>query len=352
MATGILFLLVLVVVVVVHEAGHFFAAKSVNIRVKEFAFGFPPRLFSIKRGETEYSINALPLGGYVSMDGENGLTENPDPRHFSSKSRLAQAWVLIAGPLMNIVLAFILLAISFMSGYGTKEQDAKLVILSVAKDSPADKADIQSGDRALSLFVVGDKDPIRNPDAEAFRQTIERSQGKQVAIEIQRGQEAKIVYVSPEQSGDSHRVGVGIGELAAKKLGFFAAIREGAIVTGRMTKDTVMGFANIIKSAFTGGNVKESLTGPIGIAKEVGTASRFGFAYLLSFVALISINLGILNMFPFPALDGGRLLFLVIEKIKGSRISPKVSNIINTIGFGVLIVLMITITVKDIIRLF
>ncbi len=353
MITGIIFFIVLLLVVVVHEAGHFFAAKSVGMRVKEFAFGFPPRIFSIKKGETEYSINLLPLGGYVSIDGENGLSENPDPKHFTSKSRLAQAWVLFAGPLMNIILAFVLLSISFMAGYGSPNGNSSdLVILSVSKDSPADIAGIKAGDRIASIFNTGDIDETINPTPEQFTERVGGSNGQEVTIDIERGKVSKTITLKPEKVGDTYRLGVGLGVLEEKKLGFFASIKEGFNVTVQMTKDTVMGFANIIKSAFSGGNVKESLTGPIGIAKEIGTASRFGFAYLLSFVALISINLGILNLFPFPALDGGRLLFLLIEKIKGSRIKPTIANAINLVGFSLLIILMITVTVKDITRLF
>lgn len=349
----ILFFVVLFLVVVVHEAGHFFAAKSMGMRVKEFAFGFPPRLFSFIKGETKYSINALPLGGYVSIDGENGESEIPDPKLFTSKSKLAQAWVLFAGPLMNIVLAFILLSVSFMVGYGDTKNPNSLVILSVAKDSPAEIAGIKAGDVISNFDQSNNSDEGIDSKTNAFQSFIADSNGNPVVIAIERGNDIKNLEVTPRQSDDSsYKIGVSLGILQSKKLGFFASIREGFITTATMTRDITAGFGKLLSSLVTGNSVKDALTGPIGIAKEVGTVSKFGFSYLLSFVALISINLGILNLFPFPALDGGRLLFLLIEKIKGSRIKTSVANAINTIGFGLLILLMVFVTIKDVIRLF
>ncbi len=351
MPTGILFLLVLLLVVVVHEAGHFFAAKQVGMRVKEFAFGFKPKLFSWTRGETTYSINAIPLGGYVSIDGENGDEVTGDPRLFTNKSKLAQAWVLFAGPMMNIVLAIVLLSISYMVGYGDGKTNS-LVVLSVNPNSPAEVAGIKAGDKIYSIYNDGDIDPSYDPDVDLFRSGINQSQGKNVTIEVERKNNIESIAVTPNKDGTEYKIGVSLGELKSQKLGFFPAIGQGFTDAMKMTRDTVVGFGKIIASIFVDNGAKGSLTGPIGIAKEVGTASGFGFAYLLSFIALISVNLGVLNMFPFPALDGGRLLFLLIEKIKGSRIKPSVGGLINMIGFGLLIVLMIFVTVKDVIKLF
>ncbi len=353
MPVAILFLIVLLIVVVVHEAGHFFAAKQMGMRVKEFAFGFPPKLFGIKRGETDYSFNAIPLGGYVAIDGENGTNDPNDPRLFTNKSKLAQAWVLFAGPLMNIVLAFVLMSISFMVGYGTKAGDVNsIVILSVLPDSPAEIAGMQSGDKINSIYVENQIDPTINPDIDSFRDAINSSMGSEITIDVLRSNEIESISLKPNEENGEYKIGVSLGLLESKKLGLFASIKEGFISTIAITRDTAVGFVKIIASAVTGGDVKGTLTGPVGIAREVGVASSFGFAYLLSFISIISINLGVLNMFPFPALDGGRLLFLGIEKIKGSKIKPGVANAVNTIGFGLLLLLMIVITVKDVIKLF
>ncbi len=351
MPTALLFLIVLLLVVVVHEAGHFFAAKQVGMRVKEFAFGFPPRLFGIKKGETEYSFNAIPLGGYVAIDGENGSNDANDPRLFTNKSKLAQAWVLFAGPLMNILLAFVLLTISFMVGYGDSNIDTKnVVILGVLKDSPAEVAGIKSGDKIIS--VNSNDAVLLNPTIDQFIESVNNSNGDSVKLTISRKNKEEVVSVNPNKDGGSYKLGVNIGTLESKKLGFFASIKEGFVSTIKLTYATAAGFIHMIASLFTGESLKGALTGPVGIAREVGVASTFGFAYLLYFISIISINLGVLNMFPFPALDGGRLLFLGIEKVKGSKINPNTANIVNTIGFGLLILLMIVITIKDIIKLF
>jgi len=338
------------VVVVVHEAGHFFAAKSMGMRVKEFAFGFPPRLFSFIKGETKYSFNLVPLGGYVLIDGETGAETTPDPKLFTNKSKGAQAWVMFAGPLMNIVLAFVLMSISFMVGYGNNK--SQTIILATEPNNPAEVVGLQAGDRIYSIYKENYIDPTYNPDIDLFRSIIAKNNGSPVTVEVERGKEIKNFYITPVKNGDDYKIGVSLGKLEAKKLGFFPSIVEGFKTTIQMTWETIAGFGKLIGGLFTGGNVKASLTGPVGIAKQVTTASDFGFAYLLSFIALISVNLGVLNLFPFPALDGGRLLFLLIEKIKGSRINPKVGNIINIIGFGLLILLMVIITIKDVIKLF
>ena len=355
MPTAIIFLIVLLVVVVVHEWGHFITAKKTGMRVNEFAFGFPPKLFSFKKDETTYSFNAVPLGGYVAIDGENGKTDEEiknDNRLFTAKPRWAQALVLFAGPLMNLVLAFVLLAASYMVGYGDGNNSKNLVVLSVAPNSAAEISGIKAGDKINSVFTDGDIDPSINPDADFFRNTVQTSNGKEITIDVTRANENKLISLVPTNESGEYRAGISMGMLENKKLGFFSSIKQGFIDTCNLTWDTVLGFGKIIGGLFVKDGVKASLTGPIGIAKEVGTASHFGFAYLLSFVALISVNLGVLNLFPFPALDGGRLLFLLIEKIKGSRINPKVANIFNMVGFGLLLLLMLVITIKDVIKLF
>ncbi len=355
MPTIILFIIVLFLVVVVHEAGHFFAAKQMGMRIKEFAFGFPPRLISWTRKETKYSINALPLGGYVAIDGENGKTDAEiaqDSKLFTAKSRLAQAWVMFAGPFMNIVLAFVLLSISYMTGYGNASSGNSLVVLNVLPNSPAEIAGIKAGDKIYSVYTDSSTGPAYSPNIEIFKEVINNSNGKNITVEVERSKEISSIEFLPNKENSEYKIGVSLGQLENKKLGFFSSIVQGFKDSMKMTWDTISGFGKIIGSIFGAGDIKASLTGPVGIAKEVGTASSFGFAYLLSFIALISVNLGVLNMFPFPALDGGRLLFLLIEKIKGSRINPRVANIVNSVGFGLLLLLMVVITVKDVIKLF
>ncbi len=355
--TIILFIIVLFLVVTVHEAGHFYAAKKMGMRVKEFAFGFPPKLFGIKKGETEYSFNLIPLGGYVAIDGENGKTDEEiagDSRLFTAKSKLAQAIVLFAGPFMNFVLAFVLLSMSYMIGYGNNKTANNLVILGVLPGSVSENYGLKEGDiiNAVSSTVTDSK--INNPKAEDFQNIVKNSNGQELDIEIKRGNDVLNIKPVPllDTASNEYKLGVSIGTFESKKLGFFTAIKTGFMDTAEITWGTIKGLGQIIASLFGYGDIKGSVSGPVGIAKQVGVAANFGFAFLLNFITLISINLGVINLFPFPALDGGRLLFLLIEKIKGSRISAKTTNIVNAAGFGILILLMIIVTIKDVIKLF
>lgn len=350
-STIIIFFLVLFVVVVVHESGHFFAAKLTKMRVKEFAFGFPPRIFSFKKGETTYAINSIPLGGYVSIDGENASEElKDDPAIFTNKSKIAQIFVLIAGPFMNILLAFVLFSLAFMIGHDSTKLDNNLVILNVLPGYPAEVSGILPGDEIKKISIG--ENIYEKPNIEQFQEIISESAGEILNLEIVRKNEISNIEIVPKLEDSSYKIGVSLGVMSIDKLSFFKAIKEGFITTITLTKGTIVGLWDLISNIFSGSSVKASVSGPVGIAKEIASASKLGFVYLLSFVAYISINLGILNMLPFPALDGGRILFVLIEWVKGSRINPKISEKLNLIGFGLLIILMIFVTIKDIIKLF
>ncbi len=335
-------------VVVIHEFGHFITAKKLGMRVKEFAFGFPPRLFSFTKGETTYSFNAVPLGGYVSIDGENGSTtgsegdNTKDPRIFSNKSKWAQAIVLFAGPFMNLLLAFVLLSISYMTA-PISAHNGQLVVLSVEKNSPAEVAGLKESD-ILENFV--------NPDQ--FISFIQDSKTDTLALKIiSTDNTEKTLTIKPNWDNGTHtkKIGVSLGMMTMQHLAFFPSIAQGFKDTLSITKETVKGFGGIIAKLFHGQSVKNSLSGPIGIAQQVGTASKFGFSYLLYFVAVISINLGVINLVPLPALDGGRLLFVGIEAVTRKKINSKIANTVNIVGFFLLIGLLIFVTILDILRL-
>jgi regulator of sigma E protease len=364
----ILFILILLVLVVVHEFGHFIVAKKSGIRVDEFAFGFPPRLFSVKKGETTYSFNAIPFGGYVKIFGENPDEESlsgPDStRSFVNKPRRVQAAVLFAGVFFNILLAWLLFSVGFMSGLptslgaapvGSSVKDPALVITSVNKDSPAALGGLKTGDKVVALFESQTPQTrIEHPDADQLRSFVASHGEQQIIFEIVRGKTNETVTVTPHAGVNGNTtpaVGVAIDMIGTLKLPVHKALWEGLKLTGNLTWGTIKAFGTLIGNAFTGNAHINDVTGPVGIVGVVGDAARFGFIYLLSFTALISINLAVINLVPFPALDGGRLLFLLIEKIKGSRISPKIANLANVIGFGILIILMIVITYHDIVKL-
>ncbi len=363
----LIFFIILLVLVLVHEFGHFFAAKRFGIRVDEFGFGFPPKVFGIKRGETEYTLNLLPIGGFVKIFGENPDTENtsgPDSaRSFVNKAKWKQAIVLLAGVFANFVLAWLLFSYGFFSGLPMSVdnesnkyalEDVNTVIISVAKDSPASKAGLLSGDNIISL--KSDAGSVESVNPDTVRSFIFSNSASEIEVGYTRGsgEDFKFVNVVPAvpEGGKEAVIGISMDQIGKVKLPIFQALSEGMRMTLISTKETAAGLYMLIADAVRGQGSLDSVTGPVGLVGIVGDAYVFGFSYLLSFTALISINLAIINLVPFPALDGGRLFFLLIEKIKGSRINQKFFNMANVVGFAALILLMVVITYKDITRLF
>jgi regulator of sigma E protease len=413
----IIFIVILLILVVSHEFGHFIVAKWNKIRVDEFSFGFPPKLFGKKIGETTYNFNLLPLGGYVKIYGqgaddfpgqdvdngekkdvtnegtmvketvitesiketispngdviisetetisENIKVNNKESRSFADKPRYVQALVLVAGVVMNLLVAWLLLSIGFMSGLPTSVgnapkgaiiKDQALTITSVSPNSPAEKAGIKTGDKIIAIKSGADcattSANISTTDVQNF---VKSRAGQILSMSLVRAKEPMELTVMPEpgKDGGPAMVGISMDTIGTLKLPVHKAIWEGAKLTWSVTIGTVEGFWNLIKTAVIGKADMSTLTGPVGIVGVVGDAAKFGFVYLLSFTALISINLAVINLVPFPALDGGRLLFLLIEKIKGSRIKPEIANWVNAVGFGLLMILMVFITYHDIVKL-
>ena len=360
----IIFLIILLVLVVSHEWGHFIVAKKAGIRVDEFAFGMKPRIFSIKRGETEYSLNALPIGGYVKIFGENPDDESmngPDSkRSFVNKPKYIQAAVLFAGVAMNFLVAWLLLSVGFMSGLptsagsapqGTTLHNQVLTITSVNVGSPAEQAGLKVGDKIREMKTKDDS--TETPSTATVQYFVKKHSTEAIQVSFTRGSEAKKAIVTPEINKDTNTpmIGISMDIIGMLKLPVHKALWEGLKLSWNLVVATFSGFYNLIHDGLTGNGNLSAITGPVGIVGVVGDAAEFGFIYLLSFTALISINLAVINLIPFPALDGGRLLFLLIEKIKGSRIKPKIANTINVIGFGLLMILMVVITYHDIVKL-
>lgn len=362
----LIFIVILLVLVLVHEFGHFFSAKKFGIRVDEFGFGFPPRLFGKKIGETEYTFNLFPVGGFVKIFGENPDDENTNGpekhRSFVHKPKWQQAIVLFAGIFMNFLLAWVLFSIALFSGLPTSVSnkpasyninDSHLVIMSVLPGSPAERAGIASGDtiNAVSSFDA----ELKEINPETFRDFITNSAGNDIHIYVDQGEALdKLIVVKPELSLDTQKytLGVSMDQIGVVEFGFFASIWEGFKLTGNVILGTFSGLYNLIVNAIKGTGSFSDVSGPVGLVGIVGDAYKFGFIYLLSFTAIISINLGVINLVPFPALDGGRLLFLLVEKIKGSRMSTNFANTANMVGFFILIGLMILVTYHDIAKMF
>jgi len=364
--SAILFIIILLVLVLVHEFGHFITAKKLGMRVDEFGFGFPPRALKLfKKGETLYSLNWLPLGGFVKIFGENPDEKSVDgadkARSFVNRPKWAQAIVLVAGVVMNILLAWILISFGYATGMptsagsapkGAQITNSEIVVLSTATDSPAEIAGLLPGDKIISLVLA--KDGVVKPSTlDEFKSFVGAHPNQHITFNIERGKEQKAFDIVPKAGLVDGKEGIGISMdmIGVVKLNPIRAFWEGAKMTGYMLKSTAVGMWNLLSSAVVGKADLASVSGPIGIAGIVGDAYKFGIGYLLSFAALISVNLAIINLIPFPALDGGRLLFLLIEKIKGSRIKPAISNTVNAVGFFLLIGLMLVVTYHDILKL-
>jgi regulator of sigma E protease len=368
-----IFIIILLVLVLVHEFGHFFSAKCFGIRVDEFGFGFPPKLLGVKRGETEYTLNLLPLGGFVKIYGEDPDEENthgPDAgRSFVNKPPWQQAIVLVAGVFANFLLAWFLFSFGFMTGLptsvgsepaGTALTDVNLVVISVLPGSPAEISGLKSGDKIISIetSALGRSaaESISHPTPDTLKSFVVSHGSRELQINYLRGntQEISSAKMTPTAGSDNGEplIGISMDEIGIAKLPLLGALTEGLKLNWYMVKGTASGLYGLISQGLRGKGSLNGVTGPVGLVGVAGDAYRFGFVYLLSFAALISINLAVINLLPFPALDGGRLFFLLIEKIKGSRINPKISNTANMIGFGALMLLMLIITYHDVVKLF
>lgn len=349
--TILIFIVILGLLVFVHEFGHFITAKKNGVRVEEFGFGFPPRLFGFKWGETVYSINLIPLGGFVKAFGEDGADKD-NPRSFASKKAWQRAMILVAGIAMNFLLAAVLLGITHMIGLPTavseenvnSAKDLKVQITDVVAGAPAAGAGIQIGDTIRSV----NSEPILR--AEQFQKTIKENLGKEIKVEIGRGKETLQVGVIPRENPPEGQgaIGIGLVETTIVKYPWYQAFWEGLKSAYYFTGMFLVALGGLVKGLVVTGHVSGDIAGPVGIAVLTNQVTKLGFVYLLNFTALLSLNLAIINAFPFPALDGGRLLFVIIEKIKGSPVSQKVEQMVHTVGFALLIMLMIVITVRDI----
>jgi len=341
--TIISFIGILIVLVFAHEFGHFITAKLARVKVQEFGIGFPPRIVSFKRGETTYSINAIPLGGFTKMVGEEDPTL---PGSLASKSIPVRILVLSAGSLMNILLPILLFSISFMIPHDMILE--KVQVEEVAADSPAQIAGIEPGD--IILEVNGHT--IRNRGDVGY--FIQLYLGSTINISLQRDQltpqEVNLTprWNPPEGQGATGIVITGVDSTTVRESEpFWKAVPSSIVHCWQI----LILFRNQVVGWFVGGTPPQ-VTGPIGIAQITGEIAQAGISPLLEFAALISINLAIINIFPFPGLDGGRLIFVFLEWIRrGKRISPKREGMVHLIGFAVLLLLIIVVSYFDIVNI-
>ncbi len=391
MFTIILFVFVLSILVTAHEFGHFMAARKSGMKVHEFGIGFPPRAIGVykdpktgkwvwvkkaKKGDvkntvgggdredqdtypsTVYSVNWLPLGGFVRIKGENGEDAN-DPDSFGYQKTWKKVVVLVAGVVMNFLLAAVLLGFGFMIGLPTDVTDGldnsavlvnepTVVIQQVENGSPADIAGIQAGD----TFQAINNTAIHNTkELVAF---VKENGQEAVSVFISRGEENITVQLTPEFDKETERarMGIVIADAAIVRYPWYLAIWKGIVAAVLGTAGIAAGFFLLLKGFILGQGLAFDVAGPVGIAAIIGDSARLGINYLINVTAMISLSLAVINILPIPALDGGRLVFVLIEKIFKKKVSMKYEQAAHTVGFVLLLFLIIVVTVRDVIGLF
>jgi regulator of sigma E protease len=333
--TVLIFIFVLSALVLIHEFGHYGVARFLGIRVKELGLGFPPRIAAFKRGGIDYSINAIPFGGFVRLDGE----DDPYlPGGYAGKPILVRTAVIVAGSAMNLLLAWAIFSVLVALPYQRVHGD--ITVQGVQPDSPAAAAGLQQGDVIDQVNSV----PVDHTAEMLFE--VAQHAGELVTLRVLRGETPLAVTVTPrvDPAPDQGYLGVSITlenqTVTTERIPIWQAPVEGL----RMGF-VIMGFVGQEVGRWIGGQAEPEIAGPVGIAQVTGEAARMGALPLLQVVALLSLNLGILNLLPIPALDGGRLPFLLLEAIRGRRMSPQRENLIHLIGFAVLLTFILFVTI-------
>lgn len=340
------FALVLMTAVFVHELGHFIVAKLAGVKVEEFAIGFPPRLFSFKKGETVYAINLLPLGGYCKMLGEEDPTE---PRSLARAPKRWRAGILLAGVTMNVIFAIAILTAGYMTG-APAAATGEVQVMSLVPNSPAATAGIQPGDVILSF------NNTKVQTNEGLINAVTASEGKQSQVVIKRNNEEQTLLITPQYDQEAHAYRVGFAiqliptTIETKQYSLGEAFTLSVQKTGEYVNLMVS-----IPSMLMQGQISPAEARPVGlpgIAKMTADAATYtaysGWLWpVLSLAGVLNLGLAMANILPLPALDGGRLVFVLIEALRGRRISPEKEGLVHLIGFGVLLALMIVVMAFD-----
>lgn len=349
--TLIAFVFVLGIAILFHEFGHFIVAKMSGIKVFRFSIGFGPKIAGVSWQGTEYVLCLFPFGGYVKMAGETTQAEKksdehpfidgsiPEDQRFDKKSFLVKTSVILNGPIMNIVLALLLLIIVFLFS-GTAQ--ISNTISEVAEGSPAAEAGMMSGDRIIAI------DSVSIAQAEEISEIINQGRDRIISIRILRNGEILETPVIPEYHDEYERAMIGITlEVNIVKLTFFQSIGKAIGMIGEILRLIGRGFLEMIT-----GNMPVELAGPLGIAQMAGEAAQLGFLNLLFFTSVINIFLGVINLFPIPILDGGQIVLLTIEKIRGKPLEPESIHFLYIVGLALVVMIFLIATYQDILRIF
>lgn len=371
--TIVVFFVILGIIVLVHEWGHFVTARKFGIKVDEFGLGLPPRAIGFRKDEngkwkkinknsppsekTTWSLNWIPLGGFVKIKGEEGDSSH-DPDSFANKPIWQRAVVLTAGVFMNVVLAIVLLTIGLMVGLpqvidGTdlpaaaQVRDVDIRVIEVLPESPADRAGLEIADKILEV------DGQSYSSVENLQQYIDGKVTEEVNLTVEREDEVVSYTIVPEILTETERGGMGVGliRIGIVSYPWYSAWWYGIVETFSMIAAIFAGFFVIIKSLIVSQQLVGEVYGPVGIASLVGDAVDLGFLYVLQFTAVLSIIIATINYLPFPALDGGRVLFLVIEAFRGKPVNPKLEAMMHNTGFALLMILVLIVTYRDIARI-
>jgi len=366
----LLFIVILSLIVFVHELGHFLVARKFGVKALEFGFGLPPRAAGIVKndeGKWEYvsakskkeykntilSLNWIPVGGFVQLKGEAGDEEVIEPDSFNAKAIWKRISILSAGVIMNVIFAAVVLAVGFMVGLpsviedlpaNARVSDPHIQVFSVLDGSPADEAGFEAGD--IILGVNG----VQYTTTEELQSVIKQNPGTPIEISILRRGEEMSLLVTPEalEQAGNVAIGVGLGDVGIVSYPPHVAVLKGAESTVLLTGAVIYAFYDLFKNIIVHQEVSVDLSGPVGIAVMTGQVARMGLSYILQFTAVLSINLAIINFLPFPGLDGGRVLFLTIEKIRRKPMPSKVEAAIHNAGFIALLALLALVTFRDI----
>jgi regulator of sigma E protease len=353
----VLIILIFSALVIAHEWGHFMVARRNGVKVEEFGVGFPPKLFSRVKGGTEYSINLFPIGGFVRMKGEDGESKAKDS--FSSKSYKSKAKIVMAGVGMNFLIAYVIVVILLIFGIPailpsgfvkigpikpSKVETSPLQIMAVNKGSAAEKAGITIGSEIIKFNNVEVK------TTEDLQRLTKDNAGKEVSIEIQKNGKASTVNATLAKDNAKGYLGTVAQPIEIAYYNPFIALIAAFVYVVQLAIATVAAFGGFIGGLVTKAKVSENVAGPVGIVSIFGSVVKFGWRYVLAFVASISLSLAVINSLPIPALDGGRLMLMTLTKL-GIKITPEREAKIHWIGFILLIILVVIVTVSDIIRL-
>ena len=354
--TLVIFVVILGVLIFIHELGHFVSARIFGVRVEEFGFGFPPRIIGRRKGDTIYSINWIPFGGFVRLKGEQpGSSIEPDS--FSAQKPWRRAIILSAGVIMNTVLACLLLSFVFVRGVpslvdhqmiepGGQIRESYVRVVDVLDNSPAQSADLRSGDLLIeldgqSVNKTSDINSITN-----------RLTDRSALLKYSRDGTTNTVTVQPRILDDSNelKLGVSIIDYGLVSYPWYRSMWLGVKYSGIILGQIFVSLFDLVKNLFVHGQVSADLSGPIGIAVVTGQVADLGIIYLIQFAALLSLSLAVMNILPIPALDGGRLLFVAIEKVRGRPVSQRIEGLVHSIGFYLLLILIVVVSYRDVIR--